>query len=314
MVPIYRYLDAHQDFDEKDVRDFLRKEKPFSVLDYGKDAWRLQDVMVADELYASYPILKNALIHFEKLERGLFGMARGGAITLNSRNDDNEQKRTIVHEVQHVIQELEGVATGGSEDFARSVLEDAISYAEARRGDAQAALESYEKIRGPQGLHRPDYAKRVKEADDRVKELEALRNANLSDFDLYERLVLASNRFPYQQRMPVRQLPQFNISQLSALGLLFRIVQTDGEWAAVAFHHRVSVAVGIFPPVNHMVLGVGAACKSCAARCTHAASAFSSQYCPNSFCSKSTMVGCGPTHGSTRCHVDVPESPKKIRP
>ena len=93
MEPIYRYLDAHQDFDEKEVRDFLRKEKQFSVLDYGKDALRLQDVMVADELYAAYPILINALIHFEKLERGLFGMALGSEITLNSRNDDNEQKK-----------------------------------------------------------------------------------------------------------------------------------------------------------------------------------------------------------------------------
>lgn len=188
METIYRYLDAHQDFDEKEVRDFLRKEKPFSVLDYGKDAWRLQDVMVADELYAAYPILKNALIRFEKLESGLFGMARGGAITLNSRNDDNEQKRTIVHETQHVIQELEGFATGGTSSSARSFLEAAISYAEARRGDAQAALDAYEKIRGPQGVHRPDYAKRVKKAADRVKELEALRNAKHDDFDLYERL------------------------------------------------------------------------------------------------------------------------------
>ncbi|MDO5450638.1 MAG: hypothetical protein Q4F30_07095 [Akkermansia sp.] len=236
MVPIYRYLDAHQDFDEKDVRDFLRKEKPFSVLDYGKDAWRLQDVMVADELYASYPILKNALIHFEKLERGLFGMARGGAITLNSRNDDNEQKRTIVHEVQHVIQELEGVATGGSEDFARSVLEDAISYAEARRGDAQAALESYEKIRGPQGLHRPDYAKRVKEADDRVKELEALRNANLSDFDLYERLAGEIEARNVEQRLDLserrRFLNPFNYTLDTRAG---EAIPYNSEWLNITF-------------------------------------------------------------------------------
>lgn len=66
-------------------------------------------MLVADELYAAYPILKNTLIRFEKLRSGLFGGTRGGAITLNSRKDDNEQERTLVHEVQYIIQDSRGL-------------------------------------------------------------------------------------------------------------------------------------------------------------------------------------------------------------
>ena len=98
------------------------------------------------------------------------------------------KKRTIVHEAQHVIQELEGFATGGTSSSARSFLEAAISYAEARRGDAQAALEAYKKTANKSDKNTLDYENKLREADNKLKELEALRNAKLDDFDLYERL------------------------------------------------------------------------------------------------------------------------------
>lgn len=166
-------------------------------------------MLVADELYAAYPILKNTLIRFEKLRSGLFGGTRGGAITLNSRKDDNEQERTLVHEVQYIIQELEGFASGGSSYSARSVLEAAISHAEGRRDDARTALEAYEKKHGLLGVRRPDYAKAVKEADNRLAELKALRAAKLSGFELYERLAGEIETRKVEQRLDLSERKRF---------------------------------------------------------------------------------------------------------
>lgn len=166
-------------------------------------------MLVADELYAAYPILKNTLIRFEKLRSGLFGGTRGGAITLNSRKDDNEQERTLVHEVQYIIQELERFAPGGSSYSARSVLEAAISHAEGRRDDARAALEAYEKIHGLLGVRRPDYAKAVKEADNRLAELKALKAAKLSGFELYERLAGEIETRKVEQRLDLSERKRF---------------------------------------------------------------------------------------------------------
>lgn len=76
---------------------------------------RLADYVKHDELYEAYPSLRNMNVKFIDLglgERGMFNLLEN-TIYLNKINNDKTNKKTIMHEIQHAIQEYENF-TGGS--------------------------------------------------------------------------------------------------------------------------------------------------------------------------------------------------------
>ena len=107
----------------------------------------LEDFMKHDVLFKEYPFLKHYDIKFRDLEDKTSGYANhtDKQIVVNSNRTDDEKKSIILHEVQHIIQEIEGFAKGGSpEQFklkgSEKVYDSFITKAEAERKPKLNAL------------------------------------------------------------------------------------------------------------------------------------------------------------------------------
>ena len=74
---------------------------------------RLGDIFDAPELFRAYPELRDILVTEHSMDEGTWGQTVGeGFIRLNTNISDEEAKTTLIHEIQHVIQGIEGFAPG----------------------------------------------------------------------------------------------------------------------------------------------------------------------------------------------------------
>ncbi len=91
----------------------------------------LQDYIQHDELFEAYPALKYASLQFKELpqgEKGYYSYSDG--IVLNEALR-NAPESTLIHEIQHVIQRLEGFSGGSSPEYwARKDYENGTSISE----------------------------------------------------------------------------------------------------------------------------------------------------------------------------------------
>lgn len=82
----------------------------------GKEFWKksvtLDRVVNAPELFKAYPQLKNVQFKIEKLGSGYRGSFNEAQNTL--KLDESANVNTLLHEIQHAIQEIEGFAKGGN--------------------------------------------------------------------------------------------------------------------------------------------------------------------------------------------------------
>lgn len=82
---------------------------------------RLGDVMENDGLYEAYPDIAEIRVSFEKMEAGNRGayIPSQNRIVLNEelKNDPDALMNSLLHEVQHVIQQKEGFAGGASPEY-----------------------------------------------------------------------------------------------------------------------------------------------------------------------------------------------------
>ena len=80
---------------------------------------RMKDILYAPELFDAYPEIKRIKVNFN-FEPGLFNSTLGSfnaelnEISLNIAENDEKLKSVLLHELQHVIQNIEGFATGGN--------------------------------------------------------------------------------------------------------------------------------------------------------------------------------------------------------
>ena len=88
---------------------------------------RLSDFVRHDELYQNYPQLRRAGLRFADLPGETYGSYNTGTntITLNNSLRDAPED-TLVHEIQHAIQNAEGFAGGSSPEYWRTPREAAI--------------------------------------------------------------------------------------------------------------------------------------------------------------------------------------------
>ncbi|MGN0182884.1 MAG: LPD23 domain-containing protein, partial [Candidatus Ornithomonoglobus sp.] len=84
---------------------------------------KLSDYFKNKELFEAYPELGDIPVKFEKLEKGTHGSYNPGtnSITLNSFDSAAQNKQTLIHEIQHAIQNYEGFAGGSSPSTAVSM-------------------------------------------------------------------------------------------------------------------------------------------------------------------------------------------------
>lgn len=91
----------------------------------------LGDVVSHKELFEAYPQLKNVKFTYNTLDKGTHGSysPNNKAITLNnSLIGDNEAiKNTLIHEIQHAIQDIEGFAQGASTEYWKAQRQDIVN-------------------------------------------------------------------------------------------------------------------------------------------------------------------------------------------
>lgn len=115
-----------------------KKSKRGESIDYINhyEPLRLSDVIEHDKLFEAYPILQGYTVYFENSPSsktlGRFN-SQFNSITLNIKPDsfDTESvypiinlKKTLIHEIQHAIQEYEGFAKGTSPEYEKRKIQD----------------------------------------------------------------------------------------------------------------------------------------------------------------------------------------------
>jgi len=102
---------VHMELFERDAED---------VADAALRTVLLEDVLDFPELYEAYPQLRDYRVYGDMLGSTAYrGMYDGwNAIVLNDMLGEQEVLGTLLHEVQHAIQKIEGFARGGNEDYA----------------------------------------------------------------------------------------------------------------------------------------------------------------------------------------------------
>lgn len=88
------------------------------ISNYSKNGtYTLDEIYIAPELYAAYPDLKNVAVTFKNLKNnllpGIYSPSKK-LITLNNMFDKKSHFITLVHEVQHAIQDIDGLPNGGN--------------------------------------------------------------------------------------------------------------------------------------------------------------------------------------------------------
>ena len=79
------------------------------------DGQTLSDYIQHDKLYAAYPQLRDVEVKFADLDKfkknGMYD-PETNVITINQNKSIEQQKKTIIHEIQHAVQEIESFAPG----------------------------------------------------------------------------------------------------------------------------------------------------------------------------------------------------------
>ena len=214
--PEYReYLDlwdkvvaAFEPAEEEDIKRFYELDPRYggvariTVYRLREGGAVLSDIIEHEELFENYPQLRNAGIRFDKLDEGTLGIynAIGNSIILdNSLRDAPED--TLVHEIQHALQDIEGFAKGASPEYwTRKLQQASVDMQTARQAfwqdprvlDLNHQVESgeldeemYDETLDQLKEDNPD----LKEKWERYQQLEKINNdlhyAGNSSFDLY---------------------------------------------------------------------------------------------------------------------------------
>ena len=115
----------------------LDKLKPNSSVTLG-------EIYDNEKLYAAYPKLRSVKISKTELPDGTNGAAVGqDEIIINNKRDDKGTKATLIHEVQHIIQGIEGFASGGDPIYTTAIMREAILKKEAAAVSINKQAEEY---------------------------------------------------------------------------------------------------------------------------------------------------------------------------
>lgn len=136
---------------DKDA-EFIENPKLNRTIEDGSVVWRatLKDILKHDKLYQAYPQIADIEIMMTSSDASLKGVTIEDKIGLNTRllNTPKEAIKTLMHEVQHIIQSIEGFSSGGSSsaDFIKEIKKHLKISAEASRDSER--LEYFEKKLG----------------------------------------------------------------------------------------------------------------------------------------------------------------------
>ena len=110
--------------EEEDLERFIELDQryknvvPQAVYRVTEGGAVLSDIIEHEELFENYPQLRNAPIRFDKLPQGDKGNYNPitNELTLN-RSLRDAPEDTLVHEIQHALQSIEGFSEGASPEY-----------------------------------------------------------------------------------------------------------------------------------------------------------------------------------------------------
>ena len=108
----------------------------------------LQNLIEHDAFFAAYPELRNARVVFGKLDSKTKGSYDRNTNTITIREDlRNAPESTLLHEIQHAVQNIEGFAGGSSVEYWQSRIDNGEVF-RAKDGHVMTASELYEQTAG----------------------------------------------------------------------------------------------------------------------------------------------------------------------
>ena len=111
-----------------------------------EEKYLLRDFLRHDDLFRAYPYLNRVSLAFEDLDSGQSGYFDGSSNTIVLSNRlRNQPESTLTHEIQHVIQKVEGFSRGSSPEYWNRRMEEGYS---RRRNDGriEQAEKEYRRI------------------------------------------------------------------------------------------------------------------------------------------------------------------------
>lgn len=139
-----------------------------------KQFFTLGEIYDNEKLYEAYPFLREVTIQKEKLDGNRLGYSEGDyLIVIDSDVDEWFTPGTIIHELQHIIQNYEGFASGGNTRQVRTLVNEAIrKKTEEARSLAPHATMYYNRRREYEMAMIMGDEARMKELEGPIKKLE----------------------------------------------------------------------------------------------------------------------------------------------
>lgn len=139
-----------------------------------KQFFTLGEIYDNEKLYEAYPFLREVTIQKEKLDGNRLGYSEGDyLIVIDSDVDEWFTPGTIIHELQHIIQNYEGFASGGNTRQVRTLVNAAIrKKTEEARSLAPHATMYYNRRREYEMAMIMGDEARMKELEGPIKKLE----------------------------------------------------------------------------------------------------------------------------------------------
>lgn len=139
-----------------------------------KQFFSLAEIYDNEKLYEAYPFLREVTIQKEKLDGNRLGYSEGDyLIVIDSDVDEWFTPGTIIHELQHIIQNYEGFASGGNTRQVRTLVNEAIrKKTEEARSLAPHATMYYNRRREYEMAMIMGDEVRMKELEGPIKKLE----------------------------------------------------------------------------------------------------------------------------------------------
>lgn len=139
----FKFLTDTENITEAEISEMKSLTKALEGVK--KHPTTLGDYLKHDKLYEAYPELKGFKLSFDKLDNGTLGKYRIGQkeIVLDNSIRDNKAKieATLIHEIQHAIQEIEGFANGSSVSYWKDQRQDIVDTISGARANLDLWLE-----------------------------------------------------------------------------------------------------------------------------------------------------------------------------
>ena len=111
----------------------------------------LEDVIDHPVLFAAYPRLRDVSVTFTPMKPGAEGVYRRAENRIYlADSNKNSPESTLVHEIQHAIQALEGFAYGASRSYWANIINNGGKIDSKRLRDATAAVRKFEENKANQ--------------------------------------------------------------------------------------------------------------------------------------------------------------------